>query len=98
VPLVTLHTTLDQQVGFVQELFYGAKVLKEGDPHLRIFYPVFRYGHCNFTPWEALLSFSILVSKVAGRAPAGAEMILPDAASRQKYLDAAAREGILPAN
>jgi hypothetical protein len=96
VPLVTLHTTLDQQVGFVQELYYGAKVLREGDPHRRIFYPVFRYGHCNFTPWEALLSFAILVSKVSGSAPAGAEMLLPVAASRQEYLNAAARAGILP--
>ena len=95
-PLVTLHTLLDQQVAFGQELSYGAKVLRVSDPRLRVLVPAFRYGHCNFTPWEALLSFAILVSKVAGQAPAGAEALLPDAASRQEYRLAATQAGILP--
>lgn len=96
VPLVTLHTLLDQQVAFGQEFLYGAKVLRVSDPRLRVLVPAFRYGHCNFTPFEAILSFAILVSKVAGQAPAGAEALLPDAASRQEYRLAAAQAGILP--
>jgi len=84
-------------VSFGQELLYGAKVLRNGDTRLRVLVPAFRYGHCNFKPWEALLSFAILVAKVSGQAPAGAEALLPDAESQKEYLAAAARGGILSA-
>jgi pimeloyl-ACP methyl ester carboxylesterase len=94
-PLVTLHTLLDQQVSFSQEILYGAKVLRASDPRLRVLFPSLRYGHCNFRPWEALLSFAVLVAKVSGQAPSGAEALLPDDGSRLEYLAAAEGAGIL---
>jgi pimeloyl-ACP methyl ester carboxylesterase len=96
-PLVTLHTTLDQQVAFGQQWLYGAKVLRESDPRLRNLMPVYRYGHCNFKPWEALLGFAVLVSKVSGQAPEGADTVLTDAAARREYLSAASRTGLVAA-
>jgi pimeloyl-ACP methyl ester carboxylesterase len=92
-PLVTLHTWMDQQVAYRQELLYSMKVKDAGATAQRVNYPVFRYGHCNFRPFEALVSFAILVAKVMGAPPAGAEMLLPDAAERQAYLDAMAARG-----
>lgn len=93
VPLVTLHTWMDQQVAFRQELLYSTKVKNAGATAQRILYPVYRYGHCNFTPVQALLSFAIMVAKVMGTPPAGAEMLLPDAADRRLYLDSLAARG-----
>ena len=92
-PLVTLHTWMDQQVAYRQELLYSMKVRDAGTMSQHVNYPVFRYGHCNFRPFEALLSFAILVTKVMGAPPAGAERLLPDAAERQAYLDALAARG-----
>ncbi|HET8947323.1 MAG TPA: hypothetical protein VFQ07_10095 [Candidatus Polarisedimenticolia bacterium] len=92
-PLVTLHTWMDQQVAFRQELLYSMKVKNAGATAQRVLYPVYRYGHCNFTPVQALVSFAILIARVMGAPPAGAEMLLPDAADRQLYLDALAARG-----
>jgi pimeloyl-ACP methyl ester carboxylesterase len=62
IPLVTLHTTGDEVVPAWHELLYLGKV----DPFARgrfIPLPVFRYGHCNFTASEVLLSFLLAVSQ-----------------------------------
>ena len=92
-PLVTLHTWMDQQVAYRQEILYSMKVRDAGTAAQRVLYPVLRYGHCNFRPFEALVSFAILVARVMGAPPAGAEMLLPDAAERQAYLQALAARG-----
>jgi pimeloyl-ACP methyl ester carboxylesterase len=92
-PLVNLHTWMDQQVPFRQEILYTMKVRDAGALSQRVLYPVYRYGHCNFTPVQALLSFAILIARVMGAPPAGAEMLLPDAADRQLYLDSLAARG-----
>ena len=58
IPLVTLHTTLDEVVPFRQELIYLPKVdLFDRGRFLPL--PVVRYGHCNFTTTELLGSFLI---------------------------------------
>ena len=58
IPLVTLHTTLDEVVPFRQELLYLPKVdLFDRGRFLPI--PIVRYGHCNFTTTELLGSFLI---------------------------------------
>ena len=59
--------------------------------------PAFRYGHCNFKPWEALLSFAILIRGVNGAAPAGIENLLSDPADREAFLRAARQAGLVPA-
>jgi len=95
VPLVTLHTWMDQQVAYVQEILYTMKVRDAGASALRVNVPVFRYGHCNFRPLEALLSFAIVVARVMGAPPAGAERLLPEA-DRAAYLQALAARGYPP--
>jgi pimeloyl-ACP methyl ester carboxylesterase len=74
-PLITLHTTLDQQVPFVHEVLYAFKTLASGSlitRHLPL--TVNRFEHCNFTPDEVLISFVImlvydgLVAEVSGTA------------------------------
>lgn len=61
IPLVTLHTTLDEVVPFRHELFYLPKVdLRARGLFLPL--PVARYGHCNFTTTELLGSFLLAAS------------------------------------
>jgi len=61
-PLITLHTLRDQQVPFWHEPIYDLKTLFSGSlltRHLSL--PIDRYGHCNFTRDEALVSFAIML-------------------------------------
>jgi pimeloyl-ACP methyl ester carboxylesterase len=61
VPLVTLHTILDELVPFGHELLYIPKVdLAARGRFLPL--PVNRYGHCNFTTNELLGSFLLTVN------------------------------------
>jgi pimeloyl-ACP methyl ester carboxylesterase len=60
IPLVTLHTTLDEVVPFWHQLLFLARV----EPVSRgrfIPVPAFRYGHCNLTPTEVIASFLLAV-------------------------------------
>ena len=94
VPMVNLHTTKDQQVAFVQELLYAQKVRAAGSAANHLLIPAFRYGHCNFKPWEAILAFVIAVVQAGGAAPAGVEALLPTA-DRDAYRAAARAAGVL---
>ena len=61
-PLITLHTTKDQQVPYCHEVLYILKTLASGSfltRHLNI--PVDRFEHCNFTADEVLSSFAIML-------------------------------------
>jgi len=60
IPLVTLHTTGDPLVPFGHELIYLAKVRPSERGQFWPF-PVFRYGHCNFTTTEVLAGLGLLV-------------------------------------
>lgn len=61
VPLMTLHTTRDQQVPYRHEVFYVLKTASTGALFTQhINFPVDRYGHCNFTAEEVLFTFAIL--------------------------------------
>ncbi len=64
VPMVTMHTTGDHVVPYWHANLYGLKVLFSGSARNYIHLPVFRYGHCSFTPAEVLLGFGLLVGKV----------------------------------
>ena len=62
VPLVTIHTTLDQQVPYIHEFFYNLKTLSQGSlftEHVNI--PFDQFGHCQFTPDQALLGFGLML-------------------------------------
>ena len=61
-PLVSMHTLRDQQVPYAHEQLYDLKTLASGSlltRHLKI--PIDRYGHCNFTQNDALLSFAVML-------------------------------------
>lgn len=62
IPLVTLHTTGDDDVPFAHELLYLAKVRPGGRGRF-IPLPVFRYGHCNFTTQEILFGLAVLIAQ-----------------------------------
>ncbi|MFZ0544820.1 MAG: hypothetical protein WAM60_05255 [Candidatus Promineifilaceae bacterium] len=67
-PLVTLHTSLDQQVPQWHEPLYRQKVLNQHTWmwHVNQPVPVDNYGHCNFDPEEEVLpAFFTLLSLVA---------------------------------
>ncbi len=69
VPLVTLHTTGDPIVPYWQELTYAVRVWKAGRIQNLISLPVARYGHCAFTPKEAIFAFALAVFKATGTLP-----------------------------
>jgi hypothetical protein len=61
-PLITMHTTKDQQVPYIHEFLYNLKTLASGSllaDHVNI--PVQRYGHCEFRVGEALAGFSLML-------------------------------------
>jgi pimeloyl-ACP methyl ester carboxylesterase len=61
-PLVTMHTLRDQQIPYFHEVLYNLKTIASGSflfDHLNI--PVDRYGHCEFTPEEALAGFALML-------------------------------------
>jgi pimeloyl-ACP methyl ester carboxylesterase len=61
-PLVTLHTLKDQQVPYLHEPLYNLKTLASGSWLTRhINFPIDRFGHCNFTESEALVSFATML-------------------------------------
>jgi pimeloyl-ACP methyl ester carboxylesterase len=61
-PLITMHTLRDQQVPYLHEVFYNLKTIYQGSflrKHINI--PIDRFGHCEFTQEEALLSFGLML-------------------------------------
>ena len=64
VPLITLHTTLDQQVPYWHESAYRVKVILNDSVALYQSITVDRYGHCAFSGNELLDAFLQLVSMV----------------------------------
>lgn len=70
-PLVTLHTTMDQQVPFWHEILYLGKTMASGSwPTFHVLYPpVQAYGHCIFTVRQELGAFAVLVRKVGDMPP-----------------------------
>jgi len=67
VPLVTLHTTLDQQVPYWHEPLYRVKVILNDSLALHWHGEIDRYGHCYFEADEVLGAFLQLVSMVLNR-------------------------------
>lgn len=64
-PLITMHTTRDQQIPYVHENIYILKTISTGSfltRHLNI--PIDRFEHCNFTSGEVLFAFGILLQYV----------------------------------
>ncbi|MEM9388742.1 MAG: alpha/beta hydrolase [Pseudomonadota bacterium] len=65
-PLITIHTTADEQVPYFHAPIYVLKTVLNLDYLTQHFHiPYDRYGHCNFTSTEALVAF-LLVLLYAG--------------------------------
>jgi hypothetical protein len=64
VPLVTMHTTLDQQVPYWHQQLYRIKVIQRDSLAFHQPITVDRYGHCYFEASDALGAFLQLVSMV----------------------------------
>ena len=61
VPLITLHTRLDQQAPYFHETIYTIKNIITGSYLNRRFnIPIQRFGHCNFTEGEAIFAFAVM--------------------------------------
>jgi len=61
-PLITLHTTQDQQVPNLHELFYALKTIQSGSFITRHFpLQIERFEHCNFTAEEAVFAFALML-------------------------------------
>jgi probable HAF family extracellular repeat protein len=70
VPLVTLHTTRDQQVPQPHQAFYTLKTLFTGDLlTLHVPLTVDRFEHCNFEAAEVLVSFGLLLQATGAPLP-----------------------------
>ncbi len=67
VPLVTLHTTLDQQVPYWHEPLYRVKVILNDSLALHRHGEIDRYGHCYFEAGEVLGAFLQLRDMVLHR-------------------------------
>jgi pimeloyl-ACP methyl ester carboxylesterase len=64
-PLITLHTTGDEIIPYLHEYLYLGKA-RTGAGGALLPITVQRYGHCNFTPQEAVNSFALLLLLTAG--------------------------------
>lgn len=86
-PLVLLHTTGDEIVPFWHTGLYLQKAYQTGSLGNLVTIPILRYGHCNFTPAEALFAFEVMAYKAQMQAfsPAELEKALPEAASREAF-------------
>ncbi len=62
-PLVVMSNIPDHVVPGWHSKMYTAHIIENGSCDSYIYYPVWRYGHCNFTENEALAAFSTLVMK-----------------------------------
>ncbi|GAB4150273.1 MAG: hypothetical protein Fur0021_12570 [Candidatus Promineifilaceae bacterium] len=96
IPLVTLHTTLDQQVPYWHEVLYQEKIDAAGSNDLYFHIRADRYEHCNFTVPEALIAFLKMLSMAGDDAPALAQIskLLPDAADQTELLRLAEAYGL----
>jgi pimeloyl-ACP methyl ester carboxylesterase len=63
IPLVTIHTSRDEQVPYFHQPLYVDKARDSG-AFLRNFLalPIDRYGHCNFSAAEALVAFALMLA------------------------------------
>jgi hypothetical protein len=93
-PLVTMHTTGDPIVPHWHEPLYTLKAFLGGSGLLHANLPVFRYGHCNFEPAEALVALGLLVLKVEGRELLNAESVLTTEKARADFRALATASGL----
>jgi hypothetical protein len=94
-PVVSLHTTGDPIIPFLQQTLYQAKVF--GVPNAAPFaaFPIVRYGHCTFTKAEVLAGFALVVQET------GEDFVVPAAefpnqTAASEFLELARSHGANP--
>lgn len=85
-PLVTLHTTADPITPFWHEHLYRRKAFQVGGQPFLSNVTVDRYGHCNFSVVDLLVSFSVLVWEVNGEELVGVDAVLPSGKTRAQFM------------
>ena len=76
-PLLTLHTTRDDVIPYWHQAAYEWKLAVTGRSALHQHVPVDRYGHCNFTPNEAVSALQLLLAMVQNPPPVEHRLLLP---------------------
>lgn len=64
VPVITMHTTLDEVVPAAHQAVYASRVAQAGAGDLLTTRSIRRYGHCEFRADEILQGFSALAARV----------------------------------
>lgn len=87
-PLVLMHTTGDPIVPFWHTSLYIQKAFDAGSIGKVSFIPVQRYGHCSFTPAEAVFGFYVMVinSTLSPFSMQQVQRALPDEKSQKEFL------------
>ena len=84
-PYVSLHTTGDPIVQFVQQPWYRVKALLAGASKEHSALPVFRYGHCNFETGDLTVGLALLLLKVGASSSSALVAALPTAEARVEF-------------
>jgi pimeloyl-ACP methyl ester carboxylesterase len=93
-PLVTMHTTGDQEVPYWHVPDYREKVSRRlRHSNIRV---SGRYGHCNFRLTEVLAGFAVLVLKVTLHDLIVPFSIFPDIQAEQEFLELSREQGANP--
>jgi len=69
VPMVTIHTSLDEIVPFWHEALYRERAVASGTWPWLDSITIPRYGHCSFTGIEVVQAFLLLVDRVENAGP-----------------------------
>jgi hypothetical protein len=84
-PYVSLHTTGDPIVRFVQQPLYRLKALAAGAWREHSAFPVFRYGHCAFEEGDLSLGLALLLFKVGASSSSALVAALPTPSARSDF-------------
>jgi len=84
-PYVSLHTTGDEIVRFVQQPLYRLKALLAGAAREHSALPIFRYGHCNFEQGDLTVGLALLMLKVGAATPSALASAMPTPAARANF-------------
>ena len=85
-PYVSLHTTGDPIVQFVQQPLYRIKALLAGAFREHSALPVFRYGHCSFEQGDLTLGLALLLLKVGAATTPTLAQAMPSASVRTDFV------------
>lgn len=96
-PLVTMHTTGDQEVPYWHEPIYQEKAFRQGSLLQHSNLPIIgRYGHCNFKLHELLVGFAVMVVKVSLHDLIVPVTMFPDKQAKQEFLELSHEQGVTP--